>query len=217
MPTTDKKSCFISFIEWLPANSVLYAHNAKRFDARFVVRAMESLQLIPDFQGKCFGFVDTLPLIKKLYPGRKSYKQGNLVKDLIDIEYDAHDALADVRALQALIDACRITDTEAFSFTCSYMLKTIASSDNTKEIMRSLNVIPCEVLSDSMKKNASSGLKFDHMKLAYMRGGAEGVRGVMSEKFNGRPRVTSNKRILKSVSDYFASVWLVFMPILNDL
>ena len=53
---------------------------------------------------------------------------------------------------------------------------------------------------------ASSGLNFDHLKLAYRRGELQGLRGVLSEKFEGNPRVTSNKRILKSVSDYVDSV-----------
>ena len=36
--------------------------------------------------------------------------------------------------------------------------------------------------------------------------GIEDLRGVLSEKVKGKLRVTSNKRILKSVSDYVESV-----------
>ena len=73
------------------------------------------------------------------------------------------------------------------------------SSDTTKEHMSSLVVVPKNVLSEDMKKKmASSGLYFDHLKLAYRRGGIQGLRGVLSEKFKGKPTVTSNKRILKS-------------------
>ena len=60
---------------------------------------------------------------------------------------------------------------------------------------------------------ASSGLKLDHLTRIQTRR-IQGVREVLSEKFEGRPkpRVTSNKRILKSVSDYIefvANKWLV--------
>ena len=173
------------------------------------MRDTESLQLTTDFQEKCLGFVDTLPLLKKLYPDRKSYKQETLVTDLLGTEYQAHGALADVMALQVLIDVCRVSKLEIglSSFSCQYMRKTLESSDKTKEHMSSLVVIRKSVLSEGMKKTmASSGLNLDHLKLAYRRGGIKGLRGVPSEKFKGKPRVTSNKRILKSVSDYVESV-----------
>ena len=87
------------------------------------------------------------------------------------------------------------------------MRKTLEWSDKTKEHISSLVVVPKKVLSEGMKKTlASSGLNLDHLKLACRRGGIEGLRGVLSKKFKGKPRVTSNKRILKSVSDYVESV-----------
>ena len=101
--------CLESFIDWLPTNSVLYDHSAKRFDARFVMREMESLQLTPDFQEKCSGFVDPLPLLKNLYPDRKNFKQETLVNDLLGTEYQAHDSLADVMSLPALADVCCVS------------------------------------------------------------------------------------------------------------
>ena len=98
--------------------------------------------LISDVQGKCSGFVDTLPRLKKLYPARKNLQTRKSSETLLDTEYQARDALADVRALKAFIDTRRITDIGAFSFSCSYMHKTVASSDKTKEPMCSLNVVP---------------------------------------------------------------------------
>ena len=98
--------------------------------------------------------MDPLPLLKKLYPDRKSYKQETLVKDLLGTEYQAHDALADVMALQALIDVCRVSKLEIglSSFSCQYMQKTLESSDKTKEHMSSLIVVPKNMLSEGMKK-----------------------------------------------------------------
>ena len=73
--------------------------------------------------------------------------------------------------------------------------------------MRSLVVVPKNVLSEGMKKKmAFSGLNLDHLKLAYSHEGIEGLQGVLSEKFKGKLRVTINKQILKSVSDYVESV-----------
>ena len=50
-------------------------------------------------------FVDTLPLFKLAYPGRTSYRQESLVQDLLKTQYDAHNASADMAALQQLYDA----------------------------------------------------------------------------------------------------------------
>ena len=97
--------------------------------------------------------MDPLPLLKKLYPDRKSYKQETLVKDLLGTEYQAHDALADVMALQALIDVCRVSnlDVGLSSFSCQYMRKTLESSDKTKEYMSYQIVVSKNVLSEGIK------------------------------------------------------------------
>ena len=93
------------------------------------------------------------------------------------------------------------------SFSCQYMRKTLDCSDKTKEHISSQVVVPKKVLSEGIKKKlASPGLNLDHLKLAYRRGGIEGLRGVLSKKFKVKPRVNSNKRILKSVSDCVESV-----------
>ena len=98
--------------------------------------------------------MDPLPLLKKLYPDRKSYKQETLVKDLLGTEYQAHNALADIMALQALIDVCRVSKLKIglSSFSCRYMRKTLESTDKMKEHMSSLVVVPKNVPSDGMKK-----------------------------------------------------------------
>ena len=52
-------------------------------------------------------FADTFPFIKELLPQRReskqSYKQCALVSDILSENYEAHDALADVIALQRLL------------------------------------------------------------------------------------------------------------------
>ena len=58
--------CLESFIDWPPTNSVLYDHNAKRFDARFVMREMESLQLTPDFQERMLGVCGSVATSKEV-------------------------------------------------------------------------------------------------------------------------------------------------------
>jgi DNA polymerase III alpha subunit (gram-positive type) len=48
-------------------------------------------------------FLDTLALMKSLYPDRKSYHLADLVADLLGSGYGAHDASEDSRILQDLV------------------------------------------------------------------------------------------------------------------
>ena len=54
------------------------------------------------------------------------------------------------------------------------------------------------------EKIASSGLRLSHIQLAFTRGGADGISKFLTEKFSGRARITTNKRILESISSFFA-------------
>lgn len=49
------------------------------------------------------GFVDTLSLFRKELHGLCSYKQTDLVKSLIQTDYNAHDAASDAKALLQLL------------------------------------------------------------------------------------------------------------------
>ena len=55
------------------------------------------------------------------------------------------------------------------------------------------------------EKIAKSGLVFNHLLLAFMRGGNEGVRSLFTELVNGKPRVTRSTKIINAVSQYLAT------------
>ena len=99
------------------------------------------------------------------------------------------------------------------SFSCQYMRKTLESSDKTKEHMSSQVVVPQECAARRYEENNGFlWIKFWPFETRIQARGIQGLQGVLSEKFKGKPRVTSNKRILKSLSDYVDSVankWLV--------
>ena len=54
-------------------------------------------------------------------------------------------------------------------------------------------------------KAATSGLRLQHLKLAFQRDGADGLSHILREKFNGKPRVTKNRRIIAQICNYFQS------------
>ena len=45
------------------------------------------------------------------------------------------------------------------------------------------------------EKVSASGLTLEHLQLAYSRGGLAAISNVLKEKFDGRVRVTRNKRV----------------------
>jgi len=64
-------------------------------------------------------------MLKKVFPGRGSYKQEDLVAGLLHATYPAHDALEDVRALGKLTMYCSVPTQEmvkAIHFNCLYLI-----------------------------------------------------------------------------------------------
>ena len=80
---------YLSFATWLKpkAPCLLTAHNCERFDARHLVKALESTEVCDEFEAVASGFSDTLPAFQELLP------------DLLQARYEAHN---DVQALSKL-------------------------------------------------------------------------------------------------------------------
>uniref|UniRef100_A0A3B5A6F8 exodeoxyribonuclease III n=1 Tax=Stegastes partitus TaxID=144197 RepID=A0A3B5A6F8_9TELE len=93
---------FIAFLQML-GRPLLVGHNI-RFDCPVLVRSLDEVQLRAHFEASVSGCVDTLPLARELLRDRclRSFGQENLVRELLGLNYKAHDALEDVRALQTL-------------------------------------------------------------------------------------------------------------------
>ncbi|CAN9498935.1 unnamed protein product [Ophioblennius macclurei] len=94
---------FITFLRML-RHPLVVGHNIRRFDCPLLARALDELDLRAEFESCVSGCVDTLPLARELLKDRQlqSFTQENLVRELLGLDYRAHDALEDVRALQAL-------------------------------------------------------------------------------------------------------------------
>uniref|UniRef100_A0A3Q3G239 exodeoxyribonuclease III n=1 Tax=Labrus bergylta TaxID=56723 RepID=A0A3Q3G239_9LABR len=101
---------FIAFLQMLERPLVV-GHNIRRFDCRLLARALDELDLRAEFDSSISGCVDTLLLAREMLKDRdlKSFRQENLVRELLGVDYKAHDALEDVRALQALYSVLQPT------------------------------------------------------------------------------------------------------------
>ena len=200
------------FVGWLrtKAPCMLLAHNAKSFDAKHLMRTLEANNLSKDFKEVVLGFSDTLPAFRELQPERSSYSQPNLTKDLLggSYTYDAHNALADVQTLYKLTSKSLNTDLLIkHSFTTSWITEHAAFLDQKRHNLMSLQpLINGKAISVGMAgKAAASGLRLQHLLLAFQRGGVDGLSQILKEKFNGKPRVTTNRRIIEQICQYFQS------------
>lgn len=111
--TNSLREVLVSFITFLRTlgRPLVVGHNIRRFDCPVLARALDELGLRTEFDSAVSGCVDTLPLAREMLKerGLQSFRQENLVKELLGVDYKAHDALEDVRALQALYGVLRPT------------------------------------------------------------------------------------------------------------
>lgn len=198
-------------ISWLKpkAPCLLIAHNCKSFDAKHLIKALESTGVDKKFSAIVSGFSDTLPAFKELLPQRKSYSQENLVRDLLHCSYEAHNATSDVQSLYQLVNKFLNTKLlRKHSFSVSWVKEHNVCLAQRNVLQRTLHpLLNKKVISTGMAtKIAKSGLGFHHLQLAFQRGGADGLELVLKEKFNGKVRVTANKRILFNIVNYFTDL-----------
>ncbi len=204
--TVTLKTALRDFISFLVPHTNLVGHNIWTFDNRILWSHSNDQGLLSELQRKVDCTTDTLAVMKSFYPGRKKeyedkalngpYKQENLVKDLLKNDYDAHNALADVIALQRLVAHCSRTDGQRFNHIFTSIIKAKQNKDSLQPLTRD------NILSTYMaKKVVDAGLGLDDLKLAYQRGGTDGVRKLFAEK-----NVTNKQKIIDNVVGYLKSL-----------
>ena len=198
------------FLNWIEPKKtcLLLAHNAKSFDAKHLYKALTSCSKFDEFCEIVLGFSDTLPAFKELYPSRKSFTQQNLAIDRLGATYNAHSALDDVLMLQKL-STSYLSDAVLLkhSFSNSWLEQYAVFLTEKSRALKSLqSFIHLKKISNTMaEKISASGLSLGHLQLAYSRGGVDGLSNVLTERFDRKPRVTTNKRIITNICSYFHS------------
>lgn len=92
------KTALQSFCEWLTKrqNAFFQAHNGRKFDFPVLASAFIAVDKIEEFLKCTAGLIDLLPLFTKVLPEQASYKQEDLVSNLLHTTYRAHNATEDV-------------------------------------------------------------------------------------------------------------------------
>ena len=207
--TLSLRDTLQDFLAWLHDKQpvLLVGHNFKSFDFPKILNGFKQCNLTGAFQESVLGCTDTLPIFRELFPELENHKQETLVSQFLKKTYEAHNALADVQSLQEL---CQLT----ISADCLYFAKSVTvmscllkmdHESKCSDNVRSFQVlVDQKVISKSMsQKLGQSGLRLDHLHLAFSRGSIDGLTQLLSEKVDGKVRVTSTKRIISSLASYF--------------
>ena len=90
----------------------LLFHNAKALDCRTFLHAIEVVGRSEHLQTSCLGFIDSLSLLKAHVPGLSSYSVSSIFTHVTKNVFQAHDATADVAALQTILRETKATAPE---------------------------------------------------------------------------------------------------------
>lgn len=118
---------------------------------------------------------------------RKSFKQEELVKDFLHVNftYVAHNALGDELALHELLRKAEfsLVPVQPHIFSIDFVYQALIHVEMSNRNYESLKVLSISV--GMTKTMARSGLNIQHLKLAFRRGRVDGIHNVISEEIKG--------------------------------
>ena len=210
--------------------TVLLGHNTKRFDIPVLLRNStnsfkEKLQSIDVLFG------DTLSLFEHLVNSKQpdlqqpdgkfsALNQPALYQCLFGEEFDAHDALEDVKALRRMIFSSKLRLSEEIIFAhcrpISYRdaFRDLQYLDQRNSLMKTFEFKlynPAgdgDITKSMAEKIAGSGLSYDDLAKLFANFGRNGLIAILSKpptanRETDRPRVTKTTRIITAIAKHF--------------
>ena len=207
VPAVSLHECLTTFHQWLTAipKPVLFAHNCRNFDSIILCNAITKSNFY-HLSEYISGYCDTLPMLKEnISMKTTSFSLKTLVRNVLGLTYDAHDAVEDCKYLKKLVEHSSIDAYYLnYTFTVSYIMSIMKQMETKKSNSNSLlPLITGKVVSKSMlNKISSSGLSMHHLHLAYERNGFDGIYTLFTTCFQGKVRVTKQKNIITNVANF---------------
>ena len=169
-----------------------------------LTNALEKAGLLDQFSKLIDGYCDTLLVLRTTLPKEPSYSLPNLYQSLCGSSLaNAHDAMADVEALIAVVAKAKL---ELHKTACTFQSakdKIVYDRECQRRRSSLQELVAKKVLSKGMAdKVAASGLAIEHLVLAHRRNTEKGIEILFSEKVHGARRVTASKKIIQSVTQY---------------
>ncbi|PVD22328.1 hypothetical protein C0Q70_18138 [Pomacea canaliculata] len=205
LPTLRIRQALSEFLEFLGDEPVtLIAHHSRRIDFPVLYNAMKACDMLPEFEKKATGFVDTLPLFRGVWQDFGPYRLRTLYGKLFPRE---EQNISNVMVLKTLVGHPDVTDeaVSKHSFDFTYVAQAAKRSFEKKSNLPSWKpLITSRFVSKSMaQRAAASGLAVHHLLLAYEWGEEQGVLDVLTEiTSDGKPRVTKDKKVLEKIVSF---------------
>ncbi|WAR24671.1 LOW QUALITY PROTEIN: hypothetical protein MAR_038340 [Mya arenaria] len=112
--------------------------------------------------------IDSLPLFRKVFPKRSSFKQEDIVHDILGIEYKAHNAEEDVKRLASLVSKVVNDHGDKSVLENSFPAKAAYFSflsERAKNMPSLSRLVASGVMKSATAENiAGSGLNVPHLK-----------------------------------------------------
>ena len=108
------------FLKWLRPfgeNIILAANNCRNFESKILTAALEKTKLFGKFTDTVCAFGEPMKLSMRRLPGRVSYSQESLMKDLLDEKCDDKDIVGKVAAMARLLKHFNCGPKEMCKFT----------------------------------------------------------------------------------------------------
>ncbi|XP_062575762.1 protein PML-like [Saccostrea cucullata] len=192
---------FVEFLKTVDCKPILVGHNIQCFDLPVLMNQLVKCKLLDSFASTVTGFIDTLQVSRKSFSKDdvKDFKQVTLVNTFIGKDYEAHNAIADVKALRELFEMkllalCSANDV----FTLNYYT-----------IKKSLEpLVKAKIVSSMIsKKLIANSLSLSKLVLTHKRDPHNGLRNVFSEPLSGskQPRISKSSNVINKLVEYLNS------------
>jgi DNA polymerase III epsilon subunit-like protein len=210
LDTIRIREAISQFLLWLGRfpNPVLVTHNAS-FDASVMTRTLSNLSI--DTTNKINGFVDSVAVLEGVIPGRSHYALRSLAIGVLNEVHDAHNAVANVKMLQKLLNVKEVTDAQMLKhgFSVAYVPELYKYQGCYLENRASLMpLVNDHVLSMQMiGRVAKCGLGLSDLLSAYKKDNFNGIKYIFTQRgADFKPKVTNNIKIMQNVCKYCESL-----------
>ncbi|XP_072044686.1 uncharacterized protein [Amphiura filiformis] len=214
------QSVLSEFISWLRSiqgtnitngsKVILCGHNVRVFGMHAIISEAERCHLTQDLQAVVGGFMDTLPSLRQFLPGRDSYSQANLYKDIVNEECEGHSLVEDVSALAELVTVSGIPLEVLAQHTVTFLtaVERVRYLNEKNTRLKTLKGRLSTLSSATLNKIACSGLQYSHLKLVFRRGGEAALKHLLSEPISGTRtvRVSKDKQVHNQIIGHFHEV-----------
>ncbi len=206
VPTKTCSQSLIGLMDFLRTidKPILAGHNIKRFDVPVLTHSLQRCHLLAEFRQLVSGFLDTYGLAKASIPKddipEQKYTQQALVSAFLKKTYEAHNALADVTALEELY-LLKLEPTPAEMENAVFSVNYVACLQSLQ------NLVSAKVISaDISRRLACAGLGYLQLKLVHQRDPDSGISAIFKQPATCNPkqvRITRSSKIIGRVRKVF--------------